>query len=1065
MPLDYSSINRPFLLKLWDQFRSIEYSSLLFIGLSFVMLYLSSSFTIPYILDHPRFSYLESFETLFVEIQNSKSYITYITYFIVHSVWTLSLIYIVLKRRKEFRILWFLSMLVLSAVLIENFHYLGITIDHYTTELFRNIQIIRELLFLIFLFTALVVHFFIPASAQQESIFKKTFRKAQGLPFSYIKLLKRIIRTSWLSIILILFIVVILTMVAQGGTLLIDLFYNPWSILFCLLIINHLAMICSHYPTYFNIGIQNAKVQSNANRKFYQWKMDKTGFLLGTGNIYYIPVTVSEDQTYVNVTNQEKSVDPEDVYQWHVRSIGILVYTGWLYGMLSIYDRFHDSLLVPPFAISVIYGVLLILYLVHLEAKKKFIKRKIKSLLEGSGDVDTDHTELGKSIHSIKWFGLFLFVAIAFMCLATVLAYKFQWSGYSFWTVLISSVFYALAFVNFRAYRSVFAQVYGLYKSYAFGKIELKNKVVMDTFQLSTNSFKLFVGTLSNNRFYIWAMRIAGYTFLLSAVCLISLRLSGSGYELWQSINPINVALIYLVLIYSVIALGYKHWSFYAQRSNREKISGEDYTGTLSHSYSINSKELKKYISYFKIYLPCLAIFLVVLSIFSGNKGNHLHLLERVKESQSEVLGYQEYLEAFKNRICSQNDKKVYTISAYGGGLKSNLWTLLVLDSLDNSDVLSKSLSMSGVSGGAIGIANYVSLKHNGDDHNRLSQITNIGRINAVSSEINDYFTLDLFRELIPFNGDLGDDRSDYTMRRYQRLTGMDTQHVNKSCRSLWHEAYINADRRLPALLFNSTSIGTSYGLCFTLADHPSFPGAKNLLDYKNDSLSLRFYDAASTTNRFPIMSPTARIKTKGHFIDGGYFENSGLMSTHSLVNSILYSDTDISMSDSITCNIGQIEDIEHILISNSKTEYIRQVLEEWVATTSYKNIREIPINEVANKENTAVLETIIDIDKLPSYWQDKMDVKRIALPHIIRFDEVVQFLGGTPFSKTDRVDGLTLSLITMIQIKNAALVRRLENSRNYNLKRWGIVEPPLSRLLSEPAVEYMRIFVKDIKY
>ncbi|MCH2225750.1 MAG: hypothetical protein MK066_13350, partial [Crocinitomicaceae bacterium] len=41
---------------------------------------------------------------------------------------------------------------------------------------------------------------------------------------------------------------------------------------------------------------------------------------------------------------------------------------------------------------------------------------------------------------------------------------------------------------------------------------------------------------------------------------------------------------------------------------------------------------------------------------------------------------------------------------------------------------------------------------------------------------------------------------------------------------------------------------------------------------------SIPFYQAVSTTNRFPIFSPVAKIKGAGHFIDAGAIDNSGIL-------------------------------------------------------------------------------------------------------------------------------------------------------------------------------------------
>ena len=60
--------------------------------------------------------------------------------------------------------------------------------------------------------------------------------------------------------------------------------------------------------------------------------------------------------------------------------------------------------------------------------------------------------------------------------------------------------------------------------------------------------------------------------------------------------------------------------------------------------------------------------------------------------------------------------------------------------------------------------------------------------------------------------------------------------------------------------------------------DPKVIPGSTNILKLDLHK-TLPFMEAISMTERFPLFSATATIEGLGHFIDGGYFENSGLLS------------------------------------------------------------------------------------------------------------------------------------------------------------------------------------------
>jgi hypothetical protein len=73
-------------------------------------------------------------------------------------------------------------------------------------------------------------------------------------------------------------------------------------------------------------------------------------------------------------------------------------------------------------------------------------------------------------------------------------------------------------------------------------------------------------------------------------------------------------------------------------------------------------------------------------------------------------------------------------------------------------------------------------------------------------------------------------------------------------------------------------------------------------------------------------------------------------------------------------------------------------------------------------------------------------------MPHKMTYEKVRAIL------KAD-VDN-PLALMDSIQKNNEAIDKALKDYKDYEFEKWGVVEPPLARLLSEPAVQYQKAMV-----
>src|SRR5690606_29636141 len=194
---------------------------------------------------------------------------------------------------------------------------------------------------------------------------------------------------------------------------------------------------------------------------------------------------------------------------------------------------------------------------------------------------------------------------------------------------------------------------------------------------------------------------------------------------------------------------------------------------------------------------------------------------------------------------------------------------------------------------------------------------------NFTSIDLTLTFGLDSYRKLWPLNQNIGiKDRPYYSMRKYQNMIEeKDHRALSlKSYREYWGEIYAQ-NNYFPTLIMNTAATNGKRGILWSVKQKDFdaiFPFAENLADLSNNK-TLPYYQAVSTTDRFPVFSPAAKIPGYGHYIDAGAIDNSGLLSCLDLHN-YLYSHYDFVKE----------KNIHYIEILNSKALYISYLLEKF---------------------------------------------------------------------------------------------------------------------------------------
>jgi len=385
--------------------------------------------------------------------------------------------------------------------------------------------------------------------------------------------------------------------------------------------------------------------------------------------------------------------------------------------------------------------------------------------------------------------------------------------------------------------------------------------------QLSRLNPLYYLALLSSNVNYLKFLRFGGI-FALSFLILSNVLL-GFGYNVTY-FSSISILLAFIIVLYSLITIALKHIIYYTKSASKRL------------NYSIyRQKEWQKHpknISYKTVFYLTLIISGLIVLIIKRKSSFNVHKLELINTNNH--LSLKQYVADFERHIMSNNINRLARVASFGGGLKSNLWNLLVMNRIsnsfnnDNSYFMNRCISLSGVSGGAVGLGNYLVLDYlyRDDKATLQKKIDDIGRANILAIDMTGILFHDAIRDFAHIDNK---DRSYFAMQKYIELVSDKKENItffNQSMEQTWYFMY-RKRRHLPALIINTASTGLKPGVAFSLDARLDtiFPGYIDLSDH-NSLKDLRYYDAISTSNRFPVMSPAAQVTNKGFFLDGGYF-------------------------------------------------------------------------------------------------------------------------------------------------------------------------------------------------
>ncbi len=797
---------------------------------------------------------------------------------------------------------------------------------------------------------------------------------------------KNFFKSSALSLLVIFIILLLLTQMDQAFTMMVDLIESKWvSMLLAFLFINGLAIALSHYPiyTYYAADLNNSG-------DYTEWHA-KHPLKWGIFKRFTI---------YVFRTAKNTDYKPDNWANYFRYSTGILIHIVWIHFIIS---SFKPNFIFENFPFEsvkiIIYLLLLVPFILYIHLKEKITNYENEKKSE---EIPKNLVKLYRKL--ALWY---LIIAISCIVLLLNTLTSGNFSPFGFIMLLLTSYAFMFNYIFFRLLRSKFGLILSTLNGAKYLPVYIFFKRI-HFLEKSENYILMF------------------YLNFLAAVVLLVFSTLASILG-WQLLNGIPILLSFFYFYYFIFASLGKY--FFVARK----------------------KKLLNTISY-KFFMA--VIFVITILIIITNFANievTTHELDFVENTKKEIRET-----VFLDSLKAKKDNTLFFIASHGGGLKANVWTLNVLNRLQSQTkgkLLKQSIAFSGASGGSLGLALYTGLyKEDGLDTLYIKKkIDSLAKQNYTSLDLTLTFGLDSYRKIWPLSQHIGlHDRPYYAMVKYQNsIQDKPSKWLSEtSFRDYWKEAFIK-EGYFPSLIMNTAGQKGNRGILWSVKQNKFediFPYAENLADLAGNK-TLPYYQAVSTTNRFPIFSPAAKIKGHGHFIDAGAIDNSGLLGCLDLHNYLLRN------------KVLDDKQVAYIEIINSKSLYVNYLVEKFKKENKILHIYK---NENESDNIIVDLETGLNLDKIPGYLSDyiknweksengKLRYFKIFMPHKVSMDDVEVLFKG----KITNID-TRVKLETFLKKENNLILSLTEKPDKSFFDPWEFYEPTLSRHLSKSSLNYI---------
>ena len=471
-------------------------------------------------------------------------------------------------------------------------------------------------------------------------------------------------------------------------------------------------------------------------------------------------------------------------------------------------------------------------------------------------------------------------------------------------------------------WKLIFFSLHTFLLSWSFLVYALYRKVELKPASLRSGILKSIYGFIRNASYTPTLMKMYFLVSLIMFMILCIIVVSNS--PLIEVVNPLNFFLVILNFFVAFLAF----------------LDRVVKTSMKSEKIGLNSRR-------FGIVL----FSLMILFIAINNMPSYYHDLDQRTYTEAEDLNYMDLESYTRNFLDSSTTDVVYFIAADGGGLKAAYWTMNVVHKfcLEKPHFFDNTFLTTGASGGMVGLGMYTYLYGQKlTAHERKTKIEELGATNFLNNDLAGLTIKTPVVKLFPFLAGAISDRTAAMSSRYFQLTSKsDEAYDNIQKKPFAHLWQKNRYIGLPLLVVNATktedgSRGIIHPLKHIKGDGMIGP-LTDLTDYvyENGRLtgveSLNLPDGLFTSNRFPIFSPYARVEGKGHFVDGGYLENSGLSTVYHFLN-YMKLQADPTDSTNVFTQFFEQKKIVVVSIGNDRSGHIRNDLEELMMDSSKLN-------------------------------------------------------------------------------------------------------------------------------
>ncbi len=821
------------------------------------------------------------------------------------------------------------------------------------------------------------------------------------------------LKSSYLSILFLVIILLLVQALDQANTLLVDMIeIDNISLILCFIIISFFASVLAHYPRYIYYA-----EDINGSRDDHFWYMYKW--------LCYPFFVFSK----IDADNYEQDYKVKFLRQ----SLGLVIFVIWHY---YIYETFYPKLIFSDLDIQSIRNVTVLLCVIPaiiLIILLYYFDKYQDPVIKKSSKEEIEQAKKHKKKFYTRGVNALLIVMLTTYIMGIVVVSCVNFSLLGYWLLQSFTFLLAVLYVCFRAFRVYVIAVY------------YKLKFISDS------------------------ISYLRYFFIFFIVLILMLLYSNIAvFKGWDLLNAMAILLSCFFIIYYTIACLVKYFFMLRVfKTQKEELDSKSITDKqyMSKSKRLTKKELRllslgkqEAFSVKRRRIASVIIFiLIVFCVISYNSESVIHQLEAYKSIKvEETLD----MDTFKDKLKEKIEKPLIFVAAHGGGLKANIWTMKVLNEIQkktSGKFLDQTISFSGASGGMMGLSLYAVL--DGRYTNQFDtidiKIDKVAEENFASKDVAMMFGADFFRKFYPFkNVGAYRDRSYYSMVTYRNILEDSSSRVldSVSFKSYWKKNIFNNNRGYsPSLIINTAKTDGKRGVFYSV-EYPKQVIFQNsdILSQLYDDSDIAYYEAISSTNRFPALSPAAKIAKYGHYIDAGAIDNSGLLSSLDLYN-YLEKDSVISKTPKV-----------FVEIINGRGNYIRYLMQKF---KEKHNINNIEIDEIEQDNIVADIKTGLDLNKIPNYLSDfisnwseedsKITYIPIYLPFQIQLEEVKKFLGGDEFENDKQIEKLQ----EFLDEENTLLDTVIDDKGTI----WETYEPTLARHLSPSTVKYYnRVINKD---